>query len=417
MWYASNTSKFDEYRNKAIEVHPMSLHIHQSRSATTISVVSFLTLFVIGTDTFLVAPLLPLLRDVTNVSVTRSGWLVSAYALGYAMAALVAGPWSDRVDRRRVLLVGLAGFIVFTAACALTWGFWSLVAMRFMAGAAAAFVTPQIWAAIPVLVVPERVIPTMGAATAGLSIAQVAGIPLGSLLSTLSWRYPFLAVSTMAVLLWTVLVLVFPHVSPSAAIGQSRLFSPYATVAASRPLVLSLVAYLVFQTGNFTGLSFIATWFAEDFHATQITVSITMMIIGCGNAIGSLYGSRVVARIGPSRSHLFGLILLGICYFGCAFASSIIAAIILLAGAMLVGGFVFPVLMNHLQTHAATARGTVSALSNTAMYLGTTLSGAVGGVLISVFPGYSGISWFIAVTLTAALVLYAAAGTFRTATR
>jgi len=382
-------------------------------SATTIAVVSFLTLFIIGTDTFLVAPLLPLLRDITGVSVARSGWFVSAYAIGYAATALVAGPLSDRVDRRRVLLAGMAGFVVFTAACAATWGFWPLIVARLLAGAAAAFVTPQIWAAIPVLVTHERVIPTMGAATAGLSIAQVAGIPLGSLLSTLDWRYPFLAVSGTATVVWIVLAVLFPHVPP-ATTRTTGLFSSYATVASSRPLILSLIAYLVFQTGNFTGLSFIATWFAHDFHATQTTISVTMMIIGAGNAIGSLFGSRLVARLGPPRSHLAGLVLLGLCYVGCALATSLTAAIILLTAAMLVGGFVFPVLMNHLQTHTTTARGTVSALSNTAMYLGTTISGVIGGTLIVTFPGYSGISGFIAVTFTAALILYTLAGTFHT---
>lgn len=65
--------------------------------------VSFSTLFVIGTDTFLTAPLLPLLSKEFNTSTEQSGWFVSAYALGYAIFALIAGPLSDRVDRRRII--------------------------------------------------------------------------------------------------------------------------------------------------------------------------------------------------------------------------------------------------------------------------------------------------------------------------
>ena len=77
-------------------------------SEPVMGVLSFFTLFVIGTDTFLITPLLPLLQREFGVPLAQAGWLVSAYALGYALFALVAGPVSDRNDRRAVLLAGVA---------------------------------------------------------------------------------------------------------------------------------------------------------------------------------------------------------------------------------------------------------------------------------------------------------------------
>ena len=79
----------------------------KSARVSTMGWLSFFTMFAIGTDTFLVAPLLPLLQRELDVPLSRAGWLVSAYALGYALFALVAGPVSDRHDRRRVILSGL----------------------------------------------------------------------------------------------------------------------------------------------------------------------------------------------------------------------------------------------------------------------------------------------------------------------
>ena len=104
----------------------------KSARVSTMGWLSFFTMFAIGTDTFLVAPLLPLLQRELDVPLSRAGWLVSAYALGYALFALVAGPVSDRHDRRRVILSGLAAFAVFTCACGLAWSFWSMVAARFL---------------------------------------------------------------------------------------------------------------------------------------------------------------------------------------------------------------------------------------------------------------------------------------------
>lgn len=384
----------------------------KTASIRTIQLVSFLTLFVIGTDTFLTAPLLPLLQREFSVSVSQSGWLVSAYALGYALFALLAGPISDRLDRRTVLLAGLIGFTVFTAACGCTWDFWSLFAARLLAGVSAAFVTPQIWASIPVTVPPQSIIKTMGYATAGLAIAQVAGIPIGSFLSAVGWRLPFFAIAAASVLLWILLYARFPNVRP-AHTADGGPFAPYAHVRQSRALMLSLTGYLIFQTGNFCALSFIGSWFAKDFAATQITIGAAMIIIGLGNAIGSLTGSRLVARLGQQRSLLFGVISLGAVYLMTAFVNQIGIAVGVLALAMLVAGFLFPVLMGQLQSHTELARGTVSSLSNAAMYIGTTIGGAVGGQLLTHFTGYSGIAIFAVTAYAIALCVYAIGGAFK----
>lgn len=161
-------------------------------SDTAVGWLAFATMFIVGTDTFLVAPLLPELRAQFGVETEQSGLLVSAYALGYALCALIAGPISDRIDRKRMLVIGMIGFTLLTAACGLAWGFWSMTVFRFLAGAAAAFATPQIWASIPQLVTGDRVVRTMGRATAGLAIAQLAGIPLGAFLAAVSWTHPLL---------------------------------------------------------------------------------------------------------------------------------------------------------------------------------------------------------------------------------
>ncbi|MDZ4438805.1 MFS transporter, partial [Bacillus cereus] len=46
--------------------------------------VFFTIMFMIGTDTFLISPLLPTLQQVYHISTELSGWMVSSYALGYA---------------------------------------------------------------------------------------------------------------------------------------------------------------------------------------------------------------------------------------------------------------------------------------------------------------------------------------------
>lgn len=64
----------------------------------------FLTMFIIGTDTFLISPLLTTLSSLYHIDTSISGWMVSAYAIGYALFALVSGPISDGRDRKKVMV-------------------------------------------------------------------------------------------------------------------------------------------------------------------------------------------------------------------------------------------------------------------------------------------------------------------------
>ena len=112
-----------------------------------VPVLSFAVMLLVGTDTFLVAPLLPALSARFDVPPARAGWMVSAYAIGYCLTALVAGPTSDRLDRRRVLITGMAAFSATTAATGLAWSFTSMLVLRLATGVAAAVAAPQAWAA------------------------------------------------------------------------------------------------------------------------------------------------------------------------------------------------------------------------------------------------------------------------------
>ena len=372
----------------------------KSENPRLLGLLAFLTMFVIGTDTFLVAPLLPILRTVLHVTVPASGWLVSAYAVGYVLAALIAGPLSDRYNRKTILLLGLFAFALMTAACGLVSTFPGMLLARFAAGCAAAFVTPQIWASIPELVSPKHILPLMGLATAGLATAQLAGIPIGSFLAALNWHFSFFAVAAVASLLWLVLTGFFPSV-PS----QHRGFVGYHALLYRKNFSLALLAYLVFQTGNFAAFSFIGTWFATAFHFAVKDIGWAMLGIGAGNMLGSLLGPRLTKGFSERRTLLLGLGSMAFCYALIPWFSSPGAAILGLSLCMFLAGAVFPTLMNAVVSRASDVRGTASALANAAMYTGVTVGAALGGVLMAHF-GFYGPVWFMVILTLLALSLF-----------
>lgn len=67
--------------------------------------------------------------------------------------------------------------------CGFANSFTLILLFRFLAGISASFVTPQVWASIPVVVDKKHIVQVMGYATAGLSVSQMAGVPIGGYLA------------------------------------------------------------------------------------------------------------------------------------------------------------------------------------------------------------------------------------------
>ena len=104
-----------------------------------------------------------------NVSTPQSGLLISAYAIGDAVTALIAGPLSDGRGRKKIMIGGLAFFAIGTLACGLSTNFVEMLIFEFVSGVASAFVAPQVYATVPTVVAGNKVAPLMGFSLAGLS--------------------------------------------------------------------------------------------------------------------------------------------------------------------------------------------------------------------------------------------------------
>ncbi|WP_057736961.1 MFS transporter [Liquorilactobacillus uvarum] len=376
-----------------------------------LSFLFFLVMFVIGTDTFLVSPLLPTLTQYYGISTSISGFMVSSYAFGYMLSALIVGPISDKYDRKKILIIGLTVFTLATAACGLANNFPIMLLTRFIAGVAAASAGPQIWAAIPLLFPKEQVVKTMGYATSGLAIAQIIGVPLGSYLAGWSWRFPFFFVGSIALILTILVISYMPDLNEATAKPHS--VNIYQEFSQNKSVLKLLFSYLLFQTANFCGFSFIGTWFAKSFALPVASIGSLILIIGAGQFIGSLIGSHLVQIFTLPKAFLLEFLLFIAGYLILPFSSSAIAATIILAFIYLIGGAIFPLFMSTLQSQAGNARGTISSLSNAAMYLGEAIGGVFGGILIKNFTGFYGIAAFTVIGVILAMLLYAQQGYFK----
>src|SRR5215475_10975812 len=96
-----------------------------------------------------------ILRDL-QATYVQFEWVVSAYVLGFAALLITGGRLGDIFGRKRIFLLGVAGFTVASALCGLAVNPDILIGARFFEGAMAGLMVPQILAIIHVTFPPEE---------------------------------------------------------------------------------------------------------------------------------------------------------------------------------------------------------------------------------------------------------------------
>ena len=110
----------------------------QERLVRLLAAATFLIFF----QAYMVAPLIPRLSTAFGVSAQTIGLIVPAYLIPYGVATLVYGVLSDRLGRRRIMLVSLTAFVLLTGLTAAARSVSELVAIRLVTGLGASGVVP-----------------------------------------------------------------------------------------------------------------------------------------------------------------------------------------------------------------------------------------------------------------------------------
>nr|WP_308288042.1 MFS transporter [Streptomyces corallincola] len=155
-------------------------------------IAAFMTLL----DVTIVAVALPTIQRDLNASAAQVQWVVSGYALTYALALITAGRLGDAFDRRKIFLVALAGFVVFSACSGAAPNITVLVVARLAQGLAAGFMAPQNSALIQQLFRGAERGRAFGVYGATVGISSAAGPITGGIILALAsgehgWRWIF----------------------------------------------------------------------------------------------------------------------------------------------------------------------------------------------------------------------------------
>jgi predicted MFS family arabinose efflux permease len=206
------------------------------------------------------AGLLPLIAADLGISPAIAGQTVTAYALGSVLAAIPLTIATSGWRRRNVLLLTIAGFLVFNAVTGHSSNLWLTMGARFGAGAAAGLAWSLLAGYARRMVAVHQQGRAMAIAMVGTPIALALGVPLGAWLGkAFGWRNAFDIMSGLAVLL-IVWVLVKVPDYPGQARDARRSMGAVLTTPGVRPVLATVILWML---GHNVLYTFIAPFIAR----------------------------------------------------------------------------------------------------------------------------------------------------------
>lgn len=353
--------------------------------------------FAMGTEAFVYAGHLEALAADLGQSVAAAGQLASAFAITCALTApLIAGAVAH-LPRRAVLISGLCLIGALNLLAALATSLPVLIGLRIACGLAAGLVGPIASLAAAELAPPEQRGKAMGIVLAGMTLAFVLGIPVGSVIGDFAgWRGTFVYAGLIAFAAALAIRVVLP-VMPGSARTSFASFRAAFEPSVARPLMLTLIGF----AATFTTIAYIGPVVTAISGLTGSGIGAMQALIGVGSIIGIIIGIRSADRpvagrvlvqsffMSAGALSLYSLLQVAPADAAAPLLSSprglVIAA---LSMGMIAGAAALfartPIIQARLVAAAPIdARPVVLALNGSMVFLGQGLGAALGGIAIA----------------------------------
>ena len=346
--------------------------------------------FGIGTTEFVIMGLLPEVAGSLGVPVSEAGYLISAYAAGVVVGAPLLAGATVKLPRRTVLVALMGVFALGNLLSALAPEIGSLMAVRFLTGLPHGAFFGAASVAAAGMVGRDRRATAVSRVFLGLTIANVVGVPLGTLLGQAAgWRATFGVVGLIGLVAVAGIAAFVPAAAP-AATGKGALRTEMATLRHPQ-VVLSLAAVIFGFGAMFAVYSYVSPMLTEVGGFSTATVTLLLAVVGLGMTAGSVLGGRAADRAPMATLYVCLLALAGVLVSFVVTVHHPVLAVLSLFGAGMFSLALGPAIQTRILDLVGSMGGAptmASAAIQSASNIANSLGAWLGGMVIAAGLGY-----------------------------
>lgn len=263
--------------------------------------------FGIGMTEFVIMGILPDVANSLKITIPQAGHFIAAYALGVVIGAPLLTSIGNKLPAHKMLFGLMVWFTVFNTLSAFATSYTSLLFFRFLSGLphGAFFGIGAVVAGK--LAAPGKSAGAIATMFAGLTIANVIGVPLGTYLGhEFSWNISFLLVgivgiaALLSVYFWMPM---FPKTEKANSKKDFQIFK--------KAEIWALILLTTIGTGGFFAwYSYIAPLLTNITGYPESMVGYAMILAGLGMVVGNFVGAKMAEKLKPLNAVVISLAMM-----------------------------------------------------------------------------------------------------------
>lgn len=368
--------------------------------------VLFLVMFLVMVGFGIIIPVIPFLAEKVGGSPTELGLLMASYSLMQLVFAPVWGRLSDRIGRKPIMIIGIAGLAISFFITAIADSLWLLFVARIIGGILSSANMPTAMAYVADITTTEDRSKGMGIIGAATGLGFVFGPAIGGVFSKTNLSLPFIIAGVLSLL---TLVLVIFLLKESLPIEKRKVQISQEKESMWKgfkgPYTIMYLLQL-FVTLSMAGLEATFAYFAaQKAGINTVQLGYIFMIMGLGGAIvqGGLMGP-MSKKYGESFIIKAGICVSAIGFVLIIFTTNFLTAAIFLTIFGMGNGIIRPAISALLTKNETTGHGNITGLLSSVDSLGRIIGPPLGGWLFTISIGLPFITG--AILSVVALVLY-----------
>lgn len=348
----------------------------------------FAVMFLVMLGFGIIIPVMPFFAEEMGATPTQMGLLMASYSVMQLLFAPVWGSVSDRIGRKPVMLIGIAGLAVSFFLFAIADSLWMMFLSRLLGGFLSSANMPTVMAYVADITTPENRGKGMGVVGAAVGLGFVFGPAIGGVFSQESYATPFYIAGIVATITFLFVLFVLkeslsPEQRRQPGVKESRW-------KAFGGALSYLYILLFFSSFALAGLEATFAYFAAQRAGLDSThLGYIFMIMGLAGAFvqGGLVG-RLIKKRGESFVTQTGLFITAIGFVLILLVDSFTTAAIFLTIFGIGNGMIRPSVSSLISKRTTVGQGSASGLISSFESFGRITGPVVGGALFMLQPGY-----------------------------
>lgn len=254
--------------------------------------------FGLGMAEFGIMGVLTELAQDVGISIPSAGNMISFYAFGVVIGAPIIAVFSGHFSLKTILLFLVALCAVGNAIFTFSTSYTMLAIGRLVSGFphGAFFGVGAI--ILSKIAPPGKVTLAVAGMVAGMTVANLAGVPLGTWLGhAFSWRYTFMLIALFNLLVIVSIIAWVPQLFDKSG---TRFTEQFRFLKKPEPWFI-FAATMFGNAGVFAWFSFVKPFMLNVSGFSEMFMTFIMMLMGLGMVLGNLLSGRLSARFSPLR--------------------------------------------------------------------------------------------------------------------